>query len=148
MPHGLFYSATHEVAEVDSFEQGQNPNQAVFKEDLDLSTLGAADIDSRSTDEAPKDIVLWQSNPAKELFRFRLDADSHFEIHVFNVPLPGSPPMPQHVHFLQYYRLFTPRPREKKFLLKAKPDLPKLAEVITPDSPPCNIGRGSQTEPL
>lgn len=148
MPHGLFYSATHEVSELHSFNQGQNPNQAVFIEDRDLSTLGAADIDSRSTDGADKDIVLWQSNPAKELFRFRLDGDSNYEIHVYNVPLLGSPPMPMHAHFLQYYGLFRLRPGEKKFLLKSKPHSRKLSFVITPDSPPCNIGRRSQAEPL
>lgn len=135
MPHGVFYSATHAVSELHSFAQGQDPKNAVFDKNIDSSTLGAADIASRSTREREAKIVLWQENQRRRLFSFPLGEDSSYEIHVFNVPPPGT----SHADFIHYYELFMPRPSERKFLVKP-------THVLTSDSPPCNVGQGSQTD--
>lgn len=144
VPHGIFYSAASEQSELHSFEQDEDEADADFEKDITTCTFGAADIDARSEPGDDKYISMWHMKKSRErLFSFRLEADTHYNIYVLNVPDNPHGTHPE-VHFLQYYELFDLRPGEKKYTVKLKKDSPKLIERA-PDSPPCNISQGGTT---
>lgn len=148
MPHGLFYSADHDVSQV--VEEGQTPGSAASHRDRDSSTLGACDIDIRGTLGVARNIVLWQTNPLRQLFSFPLDATANYEIHVYNVPIHAHARTTPEEHFLQYYELFTRRPGEKRFFVRPKPHSEKAARarLVTPNSPPCDITQMDESDPI
>jgi hypothetical protein len=149
MPHGLFYSADHEVSEV--VEEGETPGSEVSHTGKDSSTLGGCDIDIRSTLGVKRNIVLWQTNPLKQLFSFPLDATANYQIQVLNIPIHPGDPTPPEEHFLQYYGLFTRRLGEHRFFVRPKPHSEKARRarlVPTPPSPPCDITQMSESDPI
>ena len=151
-PHGTAYSALNTDAKLERLEQNQNPSQAtVVNEHVNVSTLGAIDIDQVSSNGSNRELVLISQGRKEPFFRLPLEAGTTYEIKVLNVPDPdhahsqpqaGEHPHPNpEEHFLQYYELFSLKEGEKKFLIR-----PAASTAFGggPDSPPC-IGGATST---
>jgi hypothetical protein len=167
--HGTFYSAAlARLKRMGFHKDDEQPDDAVYVDRFPVSILGAADIADKSEMGTDRFIVLEQTkpdqqcNPKQELFRFKLQAGTHYIIKVRNVPIhpmTGSPAR----HFLLYYKLLSLLPGEQKFFLKPE-DRPEMevedshqedppemkrddSKRLAPESPPCNLGQGSETLP-
>lgn len=139
-PHGITYSAQNTDAKLKTLGQNEPATAAEFKENIQVSTLGAIDIDAVSTEAQKKYIVLASAHGEKEFFRFELEAGKHYEIRILNEPIeePAGPGGPaghaghdHENHFLQFYELFDLKDGDKKFLVEPPPPPP------SPHSPPC-----------
>jgi hypothetical protein len=147
--HGSFYSAENMISKLKKFEQDQRFDQAYTVDHLKVSAVVAADIDSVSDKKVERSIVFEQTNPEKELFRFKLERGTHYEIKIMNMP-DDSVQAHTHIHspeshFLQYYELFPLRAGEKKFLVELDGQKPTTRPDLTQLSPPCNTGTGGRT---
>ena len=146
-PHGTSYSALNTEAQV---ERVDNPSGGVppsFVRKINVSTLGAIDIDQAGEGEQKVELVLISMGEQKEFFRLPLVAGSTYEVKLFNIPDANhvhghtAPPTPEQ-HFLQYYELFSLNRQEKPFLVApAESATPTL--FGNPGSPPCITGSGN-----
>jgi hypothetical protein len=144
--HGTFYSAENLMSKLKNFGQNQTFDKASIVDHINVSSMVAADIDSKSEPEVKRSLVLEQSYPPKELFRLELEQGKHYEIKIENVP-DDSAVAHAHTnspdgHFLKYYDLFALKPEEKKFIVEFDHEEPSSTSV-TQLSPPCNVGQGS-----
>lgn len=148
IPQGVFYSAVNTRAALKAFEQGKPSSSAAAVDDIMVSTLSAADIDSRSDAEVRRSIVLAKNDGVDEVFRLPLDEGIHYTVTVMNAPIrqhPGHVHSPEE-HFLQFYELFPLRREEKVFLVEPAEAHPSF--FSNPDSPPCVNGSGSLSRGL
>lgn len=148
-PNGTSYSALNTDAQLG--ELSQRPGAAVMLlNDINVSTLGAIDIDQVGGGEVQRDLVFVSAKRDEPFFRLPLVEGTTYEIKVLNIPdteheHPGAAPAP-HVHaspeqhFLQYYELFALKPGEDKFVVQ-----PAVSTTMfgSTDSPPCIGGAGS-----
>jgi hypothetical protein len=152
MPHGRFYSAGNGVSDLQSFGQGQQPEEAEFEKPFLSSFLVGADIPDRSTGEAVKYLVLLRTNKQDgglvEVFSIPLPEEKHYELHIMNTPHDTTHRPSAADHFLLYYDLFKLRQGEKKFFLVPKDGSPREGLFGGKDSPPCDNTRGSLTDPM
>ena len=155
-PHGTAYSALNTDAALERLEETQDPSAStVVKEHVNVSTLGAIDIDQVSSNGSNRELVLISQGRDEPFFRLPLEAGTTYEINVLNVPDPDhAHPQPQQGehphpnpedHFLQYYELFSLMAGEKKFLIRPAVS---TASAADPDSPPCIGGATSTTTGL
>jgi hypothetical protein len=128
-PQGTSYSALNVNAKLKTVAQGAPATSAVDVRNIDVSTLGAIDIDAVSDDASEKHIVL-VNEEGHEFFRFPLQPDKHYEIQVLNVPIDAHEHGGAAQHFLQFYELFDLKNDEKEFLVALPPPPTSL-------SPPC-----------
>jgi len=151
-PNGTSYSALNTNAQLD--ELPARAGAAVPPPNaINVSTLGAIDIDQVGGGEIQRDLVFVSSKRAEPFFRLPLVPEATYEIKVLNVPeahvhpapapaAPGHthpPPVPAEQHFLQYYELFALKPGEDKFVVS-----PAVGTNFgSTDSPPCIGGAGS-----
>jgi hypothetical protein len=138
-PHGISYSAANDDANLKRLGQDEPSSAAVFVRKINVSTLGATDIDAVSNGDGRKFIVLANNKGADEFFRFELQPGKHYDIQILNQPIDGHTTHSPEEHFLQFYELFDLRSDEKKFLVE--PAAPR--HLSEPNSPPCIGGRGS-----
>lgn len=141
-PQGTSYSAVNENARLKTVAPNTPSTAAVDHGSIHVSTLGAIDIDAVSDDASKKYIVL-ANQDGQQFFKFPLEADKHYEIKLFNVPIEepeddeeagdhhhsGHSNDPEH-HFLLFYDLFDLKRGEDRFLVS-------LPQPPSEQSPPC-----------
>jgi len=148
-PNGTSYSALNTDAQLG--ELSQRPGAAVKPlNDINVSTLGAIDIEHVGGGETEKYLVFASSKREQPFFRLPLVEGTTYEIKLLNIPdvdhaHPAATP-PTHVHaspeqhFLQYYELFPLKPGEDKFVVQPAASMTSFGST---DSPPCIGGAGS-----
>lgn len=142
-PQGTAYSAFNADAQLGQVEPNAAASTATFVENINVSSLGAIDIDAVSDGQTKRELVLAGDGGKREFFRLPLEAGATYEIKMDNRPihLHGTRPVDPGKHFLQYYELFSAlNPGEKRFLVQLRP--PAFAAA---DSPPC-VGTSGSTE--
>jgi hypothetical protein len=152
-PHGLSYSAKTDDAELKLVPANESADEAVPKGTIPVSNLGGIDITAVSNGAGKKFIVLANQNGQHEFFRFELEPDKQYEIHILNQPSPGTDTTDHEKHFLQFYELFGFDPAtEQRFLVvnpghahethpRPSDGASPIPEPPTPDNPPCAPGR-------
>jgi hypothetical protein len=152
-PHGMSYSARTDDAELRLIPANQPIANAVPKGKIPVSNLGGIDINAVSNGAGKKFIVLANQNGQHEFFRFELEPDKQYEIHILNQPSPNTNTTDHEKHFLQFYELFDFDPAtDQRFLVVSSehdhgPVVPASDEEEVPasgattDNPPCAPGR-------